>query len=279
MADIVFNCVHCEAPFTVTEDHLGAEVSCPECDGGNVLPTAEEYYGADTVLGMQPIEEDEPDPHPHGQQTQQNAGGLPDFFSDAEWTELATSDRVVYNAVYDWSAKPSWRFALMAAMMRNRLTNLRAVVNEPLEFTRTISFFRSRGKANDAMLKHANRFIYLSSNLNQQLGTYLWYSLFQHGLQPQYDFFDRITPWIEHLAAFHADLEDLPLMDDDDAAAMQDSMARWVPWVWQSLDRLADRLDYDSDFEHQHDSRIRAQVSVLPPSMHAFFIAQAKFYS
>ena len=277
-ASIVFNCVHCEAAFSVTEQHLGDEVSCPECDGGNLLPTAEEYYGAETVTGMQPIDDADLEPAPRGQHGQ-TASGLPDFFSDAEWTDLAHSDRAVYNAVYDWSARRAWRFAFMAGMLRSRLTNLRATVNEPLEYTRTLSLFRSSNKANAAMMKHASRFIYLSSNLNQQVGTYLWYTLFQHGLAPHYEFFDRISPWITQLAEFHADLEEMPMLSDEAGNEMQECMAQWVPWVWHALDHLADSLDRISHEDQRHDSRSRPQLSILPPSLHQFFIAQAKFIS
>ena len=129
------------------------------------------------------------------------------------------------------------------------------------------------------MSKNADRMLYMCSNLNQQLSTYLWYTLFQTTLDPTYEFLERIDPWIEQMAEFHDDLTEMPEFSDEESAEMQDCMSRWVPWVWQSLDRLADRLDNDSYSPQSHDSRIRPQISIQPPSLHDFFIAHAKLIS
>jgi hypothetical protein len=283
---LYFACPHCSEPFVVHRQYLGVEISCPNCDGGLVVPAsgdAEQAHpefeqpadpgGIDTDTerldrvnpeGFVPVETAaSPAAAPPA------AHGEP--LTEAELAFFAHEDEALQVAARQMLKQNCWECWVVAQLLNRRLQPLReSVFSDSLELHTSRGWRTNSARANAAVFARRDTFYDILESLYHLMSEHLVYAVTAADVEGIFTFVDLAGEEFARLKAFNHEFYREPLPGDGPYPELQRIVAGWAPHVWQSCSHTAYYLEQFCVESRDLLPRMRPQVSLMPPTMHRF---------
>lgn len=246
---IVVDCPHCQDSLTILDVQYGVEFACPKCGVSFLISKPEEGH----VYPFDPLADDEVE-------------------------ALRRRDANVFDHLNEWMVRENWRYALIAAVMDNRLETLRtSVYQENREQGKAGGLFgkksRFRAFANEA----CNTFYDIIQDIYGALLQDLKAALETMHALDILRFADKFEVEIQRLTEFHESICERPMHDSGIYFEVHTLMKRWAPYTWQGLNTLVKMFESKSFEEYNSDGKeYQLQVILMPPNIHQFYILKRK---
>ena len=248
-----FACTGCGRKVAAFQEHIGQSISCPVCQAEFTVPRPSW------------ARKNHPELNPE----------FPRIFGPEELNLVAGMDGGVRQCLVGATNRNCWEFVLLAGLIRARLTPLREMLVRfgEQDSTATRGLSRLEAGYEQAFDSVSQRLLEACRGLHPVLTDMLEPAMYGDHVAYTSKFADGLVGPVLMACAAYGELIQQPVPPDYPYANMVYVLKGWAYHIWETLDRLAARLEESAAAP---PPKPLPQVTVVPVSIHEFQVLRSR---